>query len=124
MFATRPLHLRSRPVRRARQSITGVFGRLVPNETEKRFDIEIIGDASDADLAAATTGTVRGSELVWQIKDETFHVPIATLRGDYRLRMERAGTGCAAGRRVTSLHGLMTFSRSVFSASNGFQKGL
>jgi putative DNA methylase len=59
--------------------------RLVPNPAEKRFEIQIVDDASDEELSAAETGTVQDGDLVWRIEDETFRVSIATVRGDYRL---------------------------------------
>lgn len=59
--------------------------KLVPRTAEKRFDIEIITDASPDQLAAAAIGTVQDSELVWEANGETQRVSIASLRGDYRL---------------------------------------
>ncbi len=59
--------------------------RLVPNAARKRFDIEIVTDASPEDLAAATVGTLRDGDLVYELDGETYRTPIKTIRGDYEL---------------------------------------
>ncbi len=59
--------------------------RLVPDHAGKRFDIEIVRDASAEDLKAAAVGTVVDNELVYEFDGETYRTPIPTLRGDYRL---------------------------------------
>ncbi|WP_394842384.1 DUF1156 domain-containing protein [Pendulispora brunnea] len=56
--------------------------RLVPNTRRKRFDIEIINDATDAQLEASVQGTVRQGEIVYSIDGVEHRVPIRTLRGD------------------------------------------
>jgi len=59
--------------------------RLVPDHAGKRFEIEILRDASAEDLKAAAIGTVVDNELVYELDGETYRTPIPTLRGDYRL---------------------------------------
>ncbi len=41
-----------------------VMARLVPDAANKRYDIEIVEGATDAEMAAAKTGTVKDSRLV------------------------------------------------------------
>ena len=60
-----------------------VCARLIPNAADKRFDIEIVADASDENWQRQT-GTAQSGDLVWTIDEETHRVPIRTLRGDYR----------------------------------------
>jgi hypothetical protein len=62
---------------------TGVIARLMPDERSKRFDIEIVEGASDAEMkSAVATGTVKDSELVCpKCKQST---PIRVIRGDGR----------------------------------------
>jgi len=43
---------------------TSVIARLVPNPTNKRYDIVVIENATAAEVAAAQTGTVKDSRLV------------------------------------------------------------
>lgn len=61
-----------------------VYAKLVPNFDEKRFDIEIISDASPAEMKAADQGTVQNGELIYELKGEVYRNSIKTLRGDYR----------------------------------------
>ena len=61
-----------------------VIARLVPNETERRFDIRVVNGASAAEMKAAANGTVRDGALVYELNGKTHRIPIRTLRGDYR----------------------------------------
>ena len=61
-----------------------VVARLVQNEAEQRFDIQVVNGASAAEMKAAANGTVRDGALVYEVGGKTFRVPIRTLRGDYR----------------------------------------
>jgi putative DNA methylase len=56
--------------------------RLVPDMKGKRFDIEIVNDATDAELEASLQGTVREGDLVYTVDGVEHRVPIRTLRGD------------------------------------------
>ncbi|MBX3024935.1 DUF1156 domain-containing protein [bacterium] len=58
--------------------------RLVPVPAERRFAIEIAGDASDAELERAARGTVRDGHMVYALDGVERRVPIRTLRGDRR----------------------------------------
>ena len=62
----------------------GAFAKLIPNEKEKRFDIEIVSNASPEQLKAAEKGTVQGGEMVYALHGKVHRMPIRTLRGDYR----------------------------------------
>ena len=62
----------------------GAFAKLIPNEKDKRFDIEIVSNASPEQLKAAEKGTVQDGEMVYALSGKTHRIPISTLRGDYR----------------------------------------
>ncbi len=61
-----------------------VYAKLIPNPTKKRFDIEIISDASVEAMKAAEKSTIEGDSLVYSLEDEEYRTPIKTLRGDYK----------------------------------------
>lgn len=61
-----------------------VVARLIPDHNEKRFDIEIITEASDSELKKAEEGTVRGGELIYELDGKRYRTPIKTIRGEYR----------------------------------------
>lgn len=61
-----------------------VIAKLVPNYEDRRFDIQIVGNVSHEDLAAAARGTVRDGDMVYELDGRTYRVPIKTLRGEYR----------------------------------------
>ncbi|MBK1620014.1 DNA methylase [Lamprobacter modestohalophilus] len=54
------------------------------NYEKKCFDIEIINNASSADMKRAELGTVQGGYLVYELDSKTYRTSIKTLRGDYR----------------------------------------
>lgn len=61
---------------------TNVIARLIPDEKRKRFDFEVVEDATAKDFAAAKSGTVGDSELICpHCKNRT---PIKVIRGDGR----------------------------------------
>jgi len=60
------------------------IARLVPDRSNKRFNIEVISDVTDKELKEATTGTVQDGSLVYELDGKTYRTPIRTLRGDYR----------------------------------------
>ncbi|MDZ3836014.1 MAG: anti-phage-associated DUF1156 domain-containing protein [Rhodospirillales bacterium] len=62
-----------------------VIARLIPDDVNKRFVIDIVTGASDADMAEAGKGTVRDGCLVYVLDGEEYRTPIKTIRGDYRL---------------------------------------
>ncbi len=57
---------------------------LVPNNTLKRYDIEIRANVSVTELADAEHGTVRDGRLIHAMNPERSGVEIKTIRGDYR----------------------------------------
>jgi putative DNA methylase len=61
-----------------------VYAKLIPNEAEKRFEIEIVSGASPEEMEAAEEGTVKDGQLVYTLNGKTYRTPIKTLRGDYR----------------------------------------
>jgi len=62
-----------------------VIARLIPVPDQKRYDIDIVYVDSDADVAAAKTGTVQNGEIVHSSDDVTiYRTKISTLRGDYK----------------------------------------
>lgn len=62
----------------------GAVAKLIPDEKKKRFDIEVVSGASDAEIAAAENGTVQDGDMVYTLHGRTYHSPIQTLRGDFR----------------------------------------
>jgi adenine-specific DNA methylase len=58
--------------------------RLVPDPRRKRFDIEVVEGATDADLKVAERGTVRDGHMVYTLDGVERRIPIRTLRGDRR----------------------------------------
>jgi putative DNA methylase len=61
-----------------------VVARLRPDHTRKSFEIDIVTDASAAEMKTAESGTVQDGSLVYDLKGKTHRIPIKTLRGDYR----------------------------------------
>lgn len=61
-----------------------VVAKLVPDQTVKRYDIEVHSGVSAEDMAAAGEGTVRDGRLVHPMNPERSGVEIRTIRGDYR----------------------------------------
>lgn len=62
----------------------GAVAKLIPDEKKKRFDIEVVSGASDAEIAAAENGTVQDGDMVYTLHGRTYRSPIQTLRGDFR----------------------------------------
>jgi putative DNA methylase len=67
-----------------------VVAQLVPIPAEKRYDIEIIRNASASQMAKAERGTVRSDGrgqdpyLIHTVDGKEYRTKISTLRGDYR----------------------------------------
>lgn len=60
-----------------------VYAKLIPVPAEKRYDIELVSDASAAELKLAEEGTYRKGNVV-HVVDGVEHVnSIASIRGDY-----------------------------------------
>ena len=62
--------------------------RLVPRPDRRRFEIELVDDASDEELLVAKTGTVQKGWLVWTDGTRERRIRISTLRGDRRVDRE------------------------------------
>ncbi|MGV2705424.1 UNVERIFIED_CONTAM: DUF1156 domain-containing protein [Aeromonas salmonicida] len=64
--------------------LKNVIAKLIPNHERKRFDIEVISNASTAEMKEADKGTVREGALIFELDGKTYRTPIKTLRGDYK----------------------------------------
>lgn len=64
--------------------LKNVVARLVPDPQQKRFNIEVVTNASTAEMKAADQGTVRDGALVYELNGKTYRTPIKTLRGDFK----------------------------------------
>ena len=62
----------------------GACAKLVPDETNRRFNIEVVSGASPEQLKAAEKGTVQDGEMVYALHGKVHRTPIRTLRGDCR----------------------------------------
>lgn len=65
--------------------IRRTIAKLEPDHANGRFRIYVVSGATDAELAAAATGTVQDGQLVYELDGRTYRTPIKTLRGDFRL---------------------------------------
>lgn len=67
-----------------------VILRLRPIPAQKRYDIEVVQNASEAELSGAAKGTVRSDGrgqdpfMVHSVDGKEYRTKISTLRGDYR----------------------------------------
>jgi putative DNA methylase len=61
-----------------------VYGKLVPDFEQKRFNIEVVTGASAAEMQAAAKGTVQDGNLVYELEGKIYRTSIRTIRGDYR----------------------------------------
>jgi adenine-specific DNA methylase len=68
-----------------------VIARLVPDHERRRFDIEIVSNASSEELAAANAGTISDGDVAYTIDGETYRTKFKTIRGDARLSDGRTG---------------------------------
>lgn len=62
----------------------GAVAKLIPDEKNKRFDIEVVTGATAAQIATADKGTVQDGDMVYTLNGRTYRSPIKTLRGDFR----------------------------------------
>jgi putative DNA methylase len=61
-----------------------VIARLVPDSKKKRYDIEILQDRTDAEMAAASEGSIADGIVTHSPDGSTVHrINIETIRGDY-----------------------------------------
>lgn len=61
-----------------------IIARLVPNQRNKSYDIELVHGATKEEMADAALGTVRDGRLVHPMNPEQSGVELKTIRGDYR----------------------------------------
>lgn len=60
-----------------------VIANLVPDIVNKRYEVEIISNASELQMEEALKGTVKDGCLVHSVAGKPYRIKIATLRGDY-----------------------------------------
>lgn len=60
------------------------IAKLIPDHSNKRFDIEVHNDVSKADLKIAKQGTLQKGSLVYDLDGAKHSTPIKTIRGDYK----------------------------------------
>ncbi len=61
-----------------------VIARLYPQRSKKRYKIEIVTNATPAEMKMAEKGTIQDGFLVHAFGKEVFRTRISTLRGDYK----------------------------------------
>ncbi|MDK9358941.1 DUF1156 domain-containing protein [Lelliottia sp. V106_10] len=61
-----------------------VICKLIPNHVTKRFDIDVISEASHDEVESAKQGTLQNSSLVYELEGKIYRTSIKTLRGDYK----------------------------------------
>lgn len=61
-----------------------VIARLVPDHIGKRYDIDIVPGVTDAEVAAASNGTVRSGRLHHPVLEDDLGIPIKEIRGDHK----------------------------------------
>ncbi|WP_298445566.1 anti-phage-associated DUF1156 domain-containing protein [Ferrimicrobium sp.] len=62
-----------------------VVAKLVPDFANKRFDIDLVQNATDKDLSEAVKGTITGGEVVYALEGIEHRIKLSTLRGDHKL---------------------------------------
>lgn len=61
-----------------------VIAELVPDYTNRRFDITLKTGAAPGEMLEAARGTIQDGIMQYQLDGKTFRTPIKTLRGDFR----------------------------------------
>ena len=61
-----------------------IVARLTPDHDDKRFEIDLIYNASKDQMREADKGTVQDGALSYELDGRTYRTPIKTLRGDFR----------------------------------------
>ena len=84
-----------------------VFAKLIPNQIEKKFDIEIVSGASKEELKDALKGTVQDGMMTYSLEGKVYSTPIKTLRGDIR------------GNRHSSTNSLRQWTKEDFMPMEG-----
>lgn len=68
-----------------------IVAKLVPDYSNKRFDIEVETGVSKEEMSEAEQGTVRNGSLSYTLDGKNYQTAIKTLRGDYR---DEEGNNC------------------------------
>ena len=58
--------------------------QLVPNHSTKSFQFRVIRDASNSEIKASSSGTVKAGDMTFDLDGKSYRTSIKTLRGDYR----------------------------------------
>lgn len=61
-----------------------IIAKLIPDEANKRFHIDIEKNVTTEEMNEAELGTVQKGIMVYSLKGKTYKIPIKTLRGDYK----------------------------------------
>jgi putative DNA methylase len=61
-----------------------VIARLVPNNAQRRFEIEILSGVSEEEMSAAREGTMQDGDVVYTLGNETYRTKFKIIRGDVR----------------------------------------
>lgn len=65
-----------------------VYAKLVPVPSEKRYDIELVCDASVPEMKAAAQGTYRKGDVVHMVNGVEHVNSLASIRGDYTTEVD------------------------------------
>jgi putative DNA methylase len=60
------------------------IARLVPDEENKRYDIEILNGVTDAEVKEAENGTLRSGRVFHPMLNDDLGISVKEIRGDYR----------------------------------------
>jgi putative DNA methylase len=60
------------------------YAKLVPDSQNKRFEIEIVTEASREEMERAEKGTLQDGNLVYELEGKVYQTSIKTIRGDYK----------------------------------------
>ena len=58
--------------------------KLIPDYANKRFNIDLVNNASKQEIEEAKQGTIQNQALTYTLDGRSYRTPIKTLRGDYR----------------------------------------
>lgn len=60
------------------------IARLVPDEENKRYDIEVLNGVTDAEVKEAENGTLRSGRVFHPMLNDDLGISVKEIRGDYR----------------------------------------
>lgn len=60
----------------------GTIGRLVPNDAERRLDVEVVSGATAEEMKQAETGTVAGDYVSYELNGQKHRFSLGRLRGE------------------------------------------